>query len=74
MFKMLIAMFLILSISMFVQSAPAADPDPQGFGDCVCFRILAPVCGSNGRTYVNECEAECEGVRVDCFASCNRCA
>lgn len=33
--------------------------DPQ---DCVCPMIYAPVCGSNGVSYGNSCEAECAGI------------
>lgn len=37
---------------------------------CVCPALYEPVCGVNGRTYGNACEADCDGVAV---ASEGRC-
>ncbi|MFZ4734855.1 MAG: Kazal-type serine protease inhibitor domain-containing protein [Bradymonadia bacterium] len=37
---------------------------------CVCPEIFAPVCGADGQTYGNACEAECAGVEIVAMGEC----
>ncbi len=38
--------------------------------DCVCMAVYDPVCGCNGVTYSNACEAECVGIKSYTQGTC----
>ena len=43
------------------------------FPDCICLPADEPVCGVNGVTYANACQAACAGVEVDTSGECPSC-
>lgn len=45
-------------------SVPPRVPNPPRNPHCYCTLILAPVCGIDGATYGNACEAGCHGVPI----------
>jgi hypothetical protein len=60
-----IFLLIISFLSIGVGSAKA-----QNTSDCSCFALYSPVCGVDGVTYSNYCEAECEDVAVESEGTC----
>ena len=59
---------LLLVLSLF--SLGFTPIKAQNTTDCNCFMLYSPVCGENGVTYSNYCEAECENVTIVSEGSC----
>src|SRR5690554_718660 len=53
------------------QESPADEPPPgEGPEDCICPMIHAPVCGEDGQTYGNSCQAACVDADVAYEGEC----
>jgi hypothetical protein len=52
---------IVFANQMYAFTTPVA---PLASGVCSCARGYTPVCGVDGRTYVNECQLACSGVAL----------
>lgn len=60
--------FFIITVCVLIVLNSAYEIDElrkeDGYPICICPRIYAPVCASNGKTYGNTCEFNCKKLRT----------
>ncbi len=71
-FKMKFLSFMFLFLMVFgLISCCDDDCEPFAIPGCACPAIYDPVCGCDGVTYGNACEAACNSVSVEKEEECD---
>lgn len=68
---LILALVVVFSFSSCSEEDPCVDLSLVNHIDCFCPAYVDPVCGCNGETYNNSCEASCDGVLSWVEGACN---
>ena len=62
----------VLKSVLLICAAAASSCDNTPATPCACDANIAPVCGVDGKTYTNACQAGCAGVAVASTGACKK--
>ncbi len=67
---------MIVTLAYYFSFVLGECPCPCWCGECPCLcwcprvGLFFPVCGVDGQTYADSCDAKCAGQQIDCYGEC----
>lgn len=61
---------MLLLVVCLTQACNKKKCDAKDPSACICMAVYQPVCGCNGITYSNACEADCAEVDIESQGPC----